>query len=432
MRPQIAEFLKALEETQFLAPDRMRAYQRRLLDVLLRHARSETEFYATRLAPLFRADDSIDWDRWAEIPILMRNEARNSFAQLKARTLPEAVGNVVEDSSSGSTGEAFRHLTTGIQNFGSLCLNERFLAWHELDPKALMAVIWAVTPASAAPWPDGRASKGLRLTDPQSPSMDLSITTPIDKQIAWLTRFKPTYLTTYPSNLREIGRVAHEVGAPLSFDAVLTTGEMISDDARCAIREYFGKEPLDRYGSTEVGHMAATCPHSMKHHVAAELVLIEIADAAGNIVPNGSEGRIIATPFYNLAMPLIRYDTGDHGIISAEPCGCGRTLPTFERILGRERNVFRFPDGTSVWPVLESWRVQKFVPHRKFQVVQVARDRIEYRYVPLDPNQTNDLEGLNAYARAQLNVGITVTPVAVADIKPAPSGKFEDYLRLIE
>ncbi len=212
----------------------------------------------------------------------------------------------------------------------------------------------------------------------------------------------------------------------------MTTGEMISDNARQAIRGYFGHEPLDRYGSTEVGHIAATCPHSLKHHVAAELVLIEVVDDAGAAVPDGTPGRIVATPFYNLAMPLIRYDTGDRGILSPEPCGCGRTLPTFARILGRERNVFRFPDGTSVWPVLESRLVQNFVPHRKFQVVQVARDRIEYRYVPQAADQVNDVAGLNAYARAQLHPAVTVVPVAVDDIRPAPSGKFEDYLRLVE
>ena len=53
--PTIVKFLAALEETQYLAPDRMAAYQRRLLDRLLRHARAETAFYADRLAPIFRA-----------------------------------------------------------------------------------------------------------------------------------------------------------------------------------------------------------------------------------------------------------------------------------------------------------------------------------------------------------------------------------------
>ena len=61
-RPQITAFLKALHETQYLPPDRMRAYQQRLLASLLRHARAETAFYSDRLAPVFRAGDGIDWD----------------------------------------------------------------------------------------------------------------------------------------------------------------------------------------------------------------------------------------------------------------------------------------------------------------------------------------------------------------------------------
>src|SRR5262245_21467411 len=74
--PAAVQFLAALDQTQWLSADRLQLYQRRLLDRLLRHARAETEFYADRLAPLFRGDDSIDWDGWQEIPILRRELAQ--------------------------------------------------------------------------------------------------------------------------------------------------------------------------------------------------------------------------------------------------------------------------------------------------------------------------------------------------------------------
>ena len=86
--PEVARFIAALDETQYLPPDRLVAYQRRLLDKLLRHARSETDFYRDRLAPLFRRDDTIDWERWAEIPILRRSEAQEDVDHLTARELP--------------------------------------------------------------------------------------------------------------------------------------------------------------------------------------------------------------------------------------------------------------------------------------------------------------------------------------------------------
>ena len=43
---------------------------------------------------------------------------------------------------------------------------------------------------------------------------------------------------------------------------------------------------------------------------------IEILNIDTNeLAPNGTVGRIVVTDFFNYAMPLIRYDTGDLGVI---------------------------------------------------------------------------------------------------------------------
>ncbi|MEJ0097257.1 MAG: hypothetical protein WDM84_04125 [Bauldia sp.] len=429
-RPEVARFLTALRETQYLPTDRMQAYQRRLLDVLLRHAHSQTEFYTDRLAPVFRGDGSIDWQRWREIPILTRADAQGNFAALTARSLPNVAGEAVEDSSSGSTGRPLRHFTTDLQNLASACCSERFFEWHELRPDALTARIRAaVNPETA--YPTGRAISGWRIGHPESRVIDLSIATDADKQIEWLDRVRPDYLISYPSNLRELARVAEARGERLRFNAVLTFGEMTSQDMHVAIREHFGKEPLDRYGASETGHLSGTCPHSLKHHVSAEVVLLEIVDEAGEPAEPGTTGRVIVTPFYSLAMPLIRYEVGDLAIASAEPCGCGRTLPLLDAVVGRSRNVFHFEDGTSLWPVLLSSQLRRFVSYQQFQVIQRTPTDIEFRYVPADRNQVNDMPGLTAYFHRQLHPSVKVVATAVDTIGRSPGGKFEDYICLI-
>jgi phenylacetate-CoA ligase len=428
--PRIAAFLKALDETQYLPPERLRAYQRRLLAKLLEHARSETDFYADRLAPVFRADGTIDWQRWQEIPILTRTEAQENTAALTARNLPEIAGTASVTHSSGSTAEPFRYRNTAMQNFASGCANERVFDWHRIEPRELTAFIWAMDHPEKASYPQGRRAESWRPRFPNSPAIDLAINTPVADQVEWLRRNGATYFSTYPTNMREVGRHAAEEGHPLQFAAILTNGETTHPDTRDAIRHHFSRQPIDRYGSTEVGLIAASCPHSFRHHVMAELVLIEIVGEDGSPVEPGSNGRIVATPFYALAMPLIRYDMGDWGAFAVEPCGCKRSLPALECILGRSRNMFRFSDGSRVWPVLQSWIVQKFVPHRQFQVVQTAPDEIEYRYVPVDPALPIDRAGLTNYARAQLHPKVTITPVPVDSIKRPESGKIEDYISL--
>jgi phenylacetate-CoA ligase len=432
VEPKVGEFLAALDRTQYLPADQLRAYQRRLLDRLLRHARAETEFYAHRLAPLFRADDTIDWERWAEIPILTRLEAQENEDALTAGNLPASVGRAIPTTTSGSTARPFRHFNTDIQNIASGCANERFFLWHALNPAALAASIIDVDDPEKAKWPEGHSSLGWRLGHPESPSITLRVATPVHLQVEWLRRKRPALLTGFPGNIREIGRTATAEGAPLRFDAVLTIGETVTPATAAEMEDHFGVAPLDRYGSTEIGHIAATCPHSRGHHVSAELVLIEIVDEHGDPVPAGTAGRIVATSFYNYATPMIRYDMGDHGALSTEPCGCGRTLPVLERILGRTRNMFRFADGSSVWPVLPPELLVPLLPHRRFQVVQTAPDLIEIRFVPAEPDARYDLAAITALARQQLHPSISVKLVATDDIAPAASGKFEDYVSLVE
>jgi phenylacetate-CoA ligase len=429
-RPQITAFLKALDETQYLSPEHMRAYQQRLLASLLRHARAETAFYPDRLAQVFRAGDAIDWDCWQDIPILTRQEAQENFEALCARSLPPVAGAAIEDMSSGSTGRPLRHLTTDLQYLGAACCSERFFRWHGLRPEALAARIRA-TKHPEAVYPGGRLHRNWRVGHDESPAMDLTIATDTARQIEWLQRIEPAYLTTYPSNLRELARIATELGKALDFELVLTAGEMISDDMRTAIREHFGKEPLDRYGSTETGYISGTCPVSFKHHVASELVLLEIIGEDGNLLGPGQEGRIVVTPFYNLAMPLIRYDIGDRGVLSGEPCACGRTLPVIERLLGRTRNMFRFADGTACWPALLSSEMRQFGTIRQFQVVQSTRTDIEFRYVPDRDRGIEDPAGLTTYIRERLHPSVNVTITAVDRIERSAGGKFEDYLGLV-
>lgn len=422
------QFLAALDKTQYLQRDRMLAYQRRLLDRLVRHAREQTGLYPEHLAPLFRADDSIDWRRWAEVPILTRDKAQAHTDAITARTLPEAVGEAVPTETTGSTGQSWRFQDTALHGRAIACANERFFRWHDVPADALAAVIIALS--ADAPSTDSARTKNWRPAYPDSRGSYLSTMVPHGDQLAWLKELQPDIIVTFPSNLEELVRIGRQTLHGLGPLRIVTFGEQLSDRGRASFRTTFGTEPLDFYGSAEAGFIAGTCPHSQKYHVSADLVLVELVDEDGSLVEPGEQGRVVVTPFYGYATPLIRYDLGDYAVMSVAQCDCGRTLPTMERILGRTRNVFRFPDGTSLWPSLLSQEVQPFVPHRQFQVVQTAPDHIEYRYVPLDNNTKIDLEGLTALVKSRLHPALTVTPVTVPSIEF--SVKREDYIRLFD
>ena len=65
----------------------------------------------------------------------------------------------------------------------------------------------------------------------------------------------------------------------------------------------------------------------------SEAIIVEVLDDEGRPCKDGAIGRVVATPLFNLAGPLIRYATGDFA--EAGTCECGRTLPTLKRIAPR-------------------------------------------------------------------------------------------------
>src|SRR4029077_5114835 len=51
------------------------------------------------------------------------------------------------------------------------------------------------------------------------------------------------------------------------------------------------------------------------------------------------------------AFPLIRYEIGDVGALSADSCRCGRVFPMFESVEGRNVEFLRSTEGAYVSPV---------------------------------------------------------------------------------
>ena len=228
-----------------------------------------------------RADGSIDWDRWLELPILTRADAQDNFAALRARSLPPAAGRVergylvrldrpAPPAFDDATSRTSRPAAPASGSSGGMASTR----------VALTVRIRAVKHPDAA-YPKGRRTIGWRAGHEDSEAIDLSIATQVGDQIEWLQRVRPRISPAIRAICAKLRERQRAPAVKLRFDAIMTFGEMTSDDMRVAIEDYFGLPPLDRYGSSEVGQISATCPHSLKHHVTSELVLLEIVDADG-------------------------------------------------------------------------------------------------------------------------------------------------------
>lgn len=165
----------------------------------------------------------------------------------------------------------------------------------------------------------------------------------------------------------------------------------------------------------------------------AEYCHVEIIDEQGLPCAPGETGRIIVTALNNLAMPLIRYDTGDLAVAVGGECSCNRTLPSFGEIVGRYGRVAYLPPGT-IGPVLALREaIETLPPHltrdfREFQIHQFADHNFELRIVARSPMLEEFYTVIRAaWAKATGAAGPELTVRRVEKLPRAPGGKFEVF-----
>ena len=405
----------------------LRRHQRRQLEKLLRHARETVPFYRERLDPVFRPDDSIDWHRWGEIPVLTRNDLMEQRDALASTRVPPAHGRVSTMRTSGSTGEIVEIRRTMLSLTLWAAITARLYEWHGIDCDRMLAVIRPEA-LGVADYPQGISKKGWG--NRNGVIAKLNVVTPVHQQAEWLVRMRPDYLLSFASNL---GALAEFVSRSPAFGpryplaGVMSYGEILSADVRERCLATFGTPVADNYSTGECGYLALQCPHSEHYHVQAEAVYLELLDHQDRPVPPGQLGRVVATPLYNFAMPLIRYELRDYAVAGA-PCACGRAAMVLTQIAGRSRNLFRFPGGIVVQPDFKTVNFMKYLRPRQWQVIQTAPLKIEVRLVPGEAPETMDFDGMERYIRELLHADLEVEFKLVDAIPVTPGGKHEDYI----
>ncbi len=163
----------------------------------------------------------------------------------------------------------------------------------------------------------------------------------LEKQILIMRDFKTTALACTPSYALALAMALDELAihpGELFLRAGFFGAEPWSESLRGSLEEKLHITALDNYGLTEVVGPGVSFECEAKHglHVNEDHFIVEVIDPKTlSPVPPGSEGELVFTTITKEGFPLIRYRTGDIGVIMDEPCPCGRTLARMSRIRGR-------------------------------------------------------------------------------------------------
>jgi phenylacetate-CoA ligase len=429
------ELVHDLQLSQWLSEAQIVEGQRPLIERLVRHAATQTEFYRERLGPLFAGSEAafapVDLGRWGEVPVLRRPDAIDHLEKMSARSVPPETGGVRQGESSGSTGRPFRHLRSARAVTMANGLLERVYELFDVDLNGSLAHI-TLDKQRTCTYPAGGQFKGWNFQSPNADLFVLDIRAAAEEQLEWLERVRPQSVMTYPETLREVAETAAAKGSPLKFQTFIATGEMLKPETREFIARTFACRTIDIYGAREMGPIAFQCPDEGGFHVCAEALVFELLNELDQPVPAGAYGRVVVTSLYNYAMPFIRYDIGDYAVAAPSPCACGRGLLKLDQIAGRTRNLFVMPDGSK--KRLQGALVQetaKYLSYRQVQFVQTAIDTIQINYVPCGSHVATDDRMLTQIFRSAFHDALNVRLNPVDRIERGPGMKLEQFVSLV-
>lgn len=422
------QFYDMLMESQYWSPAAMLDYQRSQLAQLLRHARRNVPFYEKRLNPVFTAGGDIDWDRWHEIPIVKRADMADRREEMLARELPPGHGATGTVETSGSSGLPIKITTNRLTTVAGNGNKWRAHLWHDIDWSQTYSARDGVSDEAA--WPHGQLighwGPPWEASSAQGKAFRLSRLASLEQSLDFIQRTGSAYFSTGPKTLHAMALEADRLGLDVSLDCVLVHGEGMDADDAAAIRRVFGARTLEHYSSKEAGQIAYPCPDGHGFHVNAESVLVEVVDDAGGPCPVGASGRVVVTPFYSTAQPLIRYDQGDMATAGAT-CTCGRGLPVITSIEGRRTVIFTHPDGRSVAKLLPE-TARQALNCTFWQIAQVGPLSFEIRYVPANNGGAADEGEAAKIFRRHYFQDADVRSLPVATVPLTRAGKFVEYV----
>jgi phenylacetate-CoA ligase len=390
--------------------EKLRTWQLRTLNRILRQAKRDVPFYADRL-PARALEHLSEFD---QVPLLSRDEVVAAGARLHSSLYSPT--QVVPIRTGGTTGASLylrsspASLARHYEHFA------RFREWIGIPDGARVAAF------------GGRGIAGSGLphwrTDPNGALLccaDGINGESLESCVTALREFNPEVLDGYPSSLEPLARFIKARGIrdirPL---AIITSGDPLSAGAQRLIEDVFGCPVFDHYGSAEMVASISQC-RAGSYHINGDYGIVEIR-VNGREAQPGEAGEIVATGFLNDAMPLIRYATGDVAIPGKNHCPCGRTFSTVERIIGRGDESIIAPDGQVIARLEALVRGASSVLEAR--LIQDAPDHVTIEAVAAGVIDPMEAATLMSEVRHRLGPSVRADLVRVDRIPRSTGGRF--------
>jgi len=182
------------------------------------------------------------------------------------------------------------------------------------------------------------------------------------------------HILGYSSALEKVAKFLEEKNISMhecKVGSIISMSEALDDVTKDTLHERLGVVPCSRYSNIENGIIAQQTPTSGSTflvNIASYYVEIFGLNENRHAKP-GELGRIVVTDLYNYGMPLIRYDTGDLGVISVDKSG-GIDRTKLTRVEGRKLDTLLDTKGNIISSYIIYKNMWKYTEIDQYQLIQ--------------------------------------------------------------
>ncbi len=367
----------SLAESQFWSAERLRSLQLAKLRRLLNHASAYCPYYRDQALPI--AGDVRRFEDLRSLPLIDRDDLRMHARRMSWHAMR---GKKMPDCTRGTTDVPVPYYWDRNRQAWDKANRLRGHAWHGFDVGDRELHFWPYDPpvnvaGHFKQWVRDR--RDALFAESQIDSLAAS-----GHRVPWVWRawggFNPSRVTAYPAALAQLVRDGLRVGCRLdraALDCVFLTGEVTFAWQRRLIEQSLGTKVVQNYGLQEAGALGYACERG-SWHVSSESAVVEII-RDGRPAAQGELGEVVVTGLESLAMPLVRYCTGDIVRAGAADCSCELGLPVMPPVLGRAADFLEATSGHWVEPARVVETLGEVLDNGSFQVSQDDRGALEVR-----------------------------------------------------
>lgn len=279
-------------------------------------------------------------DRWEDLPIVTKQHLQQPLQQIITRGVK--LKNCHHGSTSGSTGVPFRYAKDKYAHAMTWAIIANRYGWYGLTLSSKQARFYGIPKEFLANRKE--RTKDRLMNRHRFSVFDMSAKA-MDGFIHKFSKTNFAYVYGYTNSLVMFARHLTNKGLILkditpSLNVTICTSETCTPEDRKILAQGFGVPIVREYGLSE------TCVTAFDKNadwlLTEETLFTEVVNNQNTATTDGAEGQLLSTSLYNKALPMIRYNTGDRGVLTGERKEIYRVLG---QLTGRTNDTIILPSG---------------------------------------------------------------------------------------